>query len=240
MPGGIPYIIGNEAAERFSFYGMKAILSVFMIQYLHFMGASPAEPLTQAEVSARFHLFSGLVYLTPFLGALLADIVFGKYRVIIWLSLVYCLGHAFLAMMGTLGSPVLWLNLGLAMIILGSGGIKPCVSAHVGDQFGPNNQHLMSRVFNWFYWSINLGAAASMFLTPVLLNRYGPHWAFGVPGVLMAVATLFFWLGRRKFIHVPAGEREFVRELVSPDHLPHLGKLAVVYFIFVAMFWALF
>ncbi|MBC7980447.1 MAG: MFS transporter, partial [Armatimonadetes bacterium] len=190
MPPGIPHIIGNEAAERFSFYGMKAILAVFLTQYLHLMDGPFGTAMDEARSTEMVHLFNGAFYLTPVVGAILADALFGKYRIIIWLSLVYCAGHAALALMGKFGNSEGWMISGLILIALGAGGIKPCVSAHVGDQFGQRNARLLHRIFNWFYFSINLGAFASMLLTPWLLEWYGPHWAFGVPGVLMAIATL--------------------------------------------------
>jgi len=115
-----------------------------------------------------------------------------------------------LAFMGVGGVVQFWLLAGLGLIALGAGGIKPCVSAHVGDQFGRSNQHLLTKIFNIFYFSINAGAVVSNLLIPVILKWHGPHWAFGIPGVLMALATLFFWMGRRKFIHVPAKGREFI------------------------------
>lgn len=239
MPPGIPFIIGNEAAERFSFYGMKAILAVFMVHYLHLMDGKPGGGMNQAQATEYVHLFNGAVYLTPFFGALLADVLFGKYRTIMWLSLVYCGGHFALACMGKFDNSQWWMFAGLGLIALGSGGIKPCVSAHVGDQFGPGNAHLLSKIFNWFYFSINLGALVSMMLTPWLLEWYGPHWAFGVPGVLMAIATFVFWLGRKRFAHVPAGGGRFFKELSSKQGLGSMLKLLPLY-LFVAMFWALF
>lgn len=239
LPPGVPHIIGNEAAERFSFYGMKAVLAIFMVQYLHLMDGMGAAGMNEAEATERVHLFNGAVYLTPFLGALLADIFIGKYRTIIALSIVYCAGHAALACMGSFGNSPWWLMAGLGLIALGSGGIKPCVSAHVGDQFGARNAHLLPRIFNWFYFSINTGAFVSVMLTPWLLEWHGPHWAFGVPGVLMALATLVFWLGRDRFIHVPAGGKHFVREVFRGGGLKAMLKLLPLY-VFVAMFWALF
>jgi len=239
LPPGVPHIIGNEAAERFSFYGMKAVLAVFMVQYLHLMDGIGTSGMSEAQATERVHLFNGAVYLTPLLGALLADVLIGKYRTIIALSLVYCAGHAALACMGFFGASPWWLMAGLGLIALGSGGIKPCVSAHVGDQFGVRNAHLLPRIFNWFYFSINIGAFLSMVLTPWLLEWYGPHWAFGVPGVLMALATLVFWLGRNRYIHVPAGGKRFLREAFSRDGLKVMLKLLPLY-LFVAMFWALF
>jgi POT family proton-dependent oligopeptide transporter len=239
MPPGIPYIIGNEAAERFSFYGMRTILTVFMVNYLWLMGAIPGTQMSNAAATERFHSFVALTYLTPVFGAILADVFFGKFRVIVGLSIVYCLGHATLAMMGVIGQAETWLIAGLWLISLGSGGIKPCVSAHVGDQFGKANRHLISRMFDWFYWTINLGAFVSTLLTPWLLEWYGPHLAFGVPGVLMALATLVFWMGRWKFIHIPAGGWSFFREMFSPGGIKALGKLSGIYF-FIAIFWALY
>lgn len=234
MPGGVPYIVGNEAAERFSFYGMKAILVVFMTQYLAGPGGA-SDLLSGPQALSRYHLFSSAVYFTPLLGALLSDVLLGKYRTIMLLSLVYCLGHLALALDATR----LGLALGLGLIAVGAGGIKPCVSAHVGDQFGAGNTGLLTKAFGWFYFAINAGSFVSTLLTPWLLARYGPAWAFGVPGVLMALATVIFWLGRRKFVHVPAGGRRFLREALSREGLAAMGRLAVLY-AFVAVFWSLY
>jgi proton-dependent oligopeptide transporter, POT family len=239
MPPGVPHIIGNEAAERFSFYGMKAVLAVFMTQYLHLMDGTIGTPMNEAQATEYVHLFNTAVYLTPFLGAFLADIFLGKYRTIIWLSMVYCLGHLTLAFMGIFGASPWWLMTGLALIGLGSGGIKPCVSAHVGDQFGARNAHLIPKIFNGFYFSVNLGAFVSMLLTPWLLEWYGPHLAFGVPGILMAIATLMFWMGRKRFIHVPPAGLKFFKEVFSRAGISALLKLLPLY-LFVAIFWALF
>ena len=180
---------------------MKAALAIFLANYLDVLGG---ESMSEAKATAYVSFFTFAVYLTPVIGALIADIFFGKYRTIITLSIVYCLGHLCLAFMGINGSVQLWLLAGLGMIAIGAGGIKPCVSAHVGDQFGKNNQHLITKTFNLFYFSINFGAVISNLAIPWLLKWYGPHIAFGIPGVLMALATVFFWMGRKKFIHVPA------------------------------------
>ena len=242
LPGGIPYIIGNEAAERFSFYGMKAILVVFMTTYLFLMpGAVSNEAMPDSEAIEKYHLFTSAVYFTPILGALISDIFLGKYLTIMILSIVYCMGHGVLALMGLDEGidPGWMLFLGLGLIAFGSGGIKPCVSAHVGDQFGKTNAHLLSKVFSAFYFSINVGAFVSTLLTPWFLEWYGPHLAFGVPGVLMCIATFLFWCGRKKFVHVPAGGLQWFRETFSWKGVSAILKLGVIY-VFVAVFWALF
>ncbi|MDA1045108.1 MAG: POT family MFS transporter [Verrucomicrobia bacterium] len=241
MPKGIPYIIGNEAAERFSFYGMKTILFVFMTKTLMHVHGSPSDSnMSDAEATYYVHLFVWAVYFLTFFGAIISDVLLGKYRTIILLSIVYCAGHGVLAFMGVAGVPVHWLAAGLILIALGSGGIKPCVSAHVGDQFGKTNAHLLPRVFGWFYFSINMGAFISTLLTPWLLEWYGPHWAFGIPGVLMLIATIVFWMGRKVFIHVPPGGSEaFFGEAFSRKGLIVIGKISSI-FVFIILFWSLF
>ena len=238
MPPGIPYIVGNEAAERFSFYGMKAILFVYLTKYLAGY-TGQLDPMTTEDARFTVHLFVASAYFFPMLGALLSDCLLGKYRTIFWLSLVYCLGHLALAgLPGRIG-----LLSGLTLIAIGSGGIKPCVSAHVGDQFSPANQHLMQRVYSWFYFSINFGAFFSTLITPKLLQDFGPHWgphfAFGLPGVLMLLATFVFWLGRKKFVHIKPGGVGFIREAFGSDGLKALSSLIPIY-LFVSIFWALY
>lgn len=245
MPSGVPYIIGNELAERFSFYGMKAILTVFMTKHLLDAAGRPA-PMADEEAKAVYHLFTAGAYFFPMIGALISDVLWGKYKTILLISLMYCLGHGSLALMDLGRVTGSWgmrpfLFLGLALIAIGAGGIKPCVSAHVGDQFGPQNKGLLTQVFNWFYFAINLGAAASTFVTPILLVELGPWAAFGLPGVLMAVATFLFWMGRHKFIHVPpSGWEKFREETLSPDGLRAVRNLTPLFLVFVPLFWAIF
>ena len=100
MPSGIPYIVGNEAAERFSYYGMRTVLVVFMTT--HLMSSDGAlNPMGDEEATAWYHVFTSAVYFFPLAGAILADAFLGKYRTIIALSLVYCLGHLALAVNDT-------------------------------------------------------------------------------------------------------------------------------------------
>ncbi|MEY2543491.1 MAG: proton-dependent oligopeptide transporter, family [Verrucomicrobiota bacterium] len=265
MPPGVPYIIGNEAAERFSYYGMNSILTIFMTKYLlDKMGHLSVMPPAAAE--AWYHTFVSVLYLLPLVGAVLADAVFGKFKVVLWLSIVYCGGHAALAL---IGSPVAHtieprylLAIGLILIALGAGGIKPCVSTNVGDQFGETNKQLLTRVFNWFYFSINAGSFISTLLIPWLLEPYAasesfkasspslaaflesprlhsPDIAFGLPGVFMMIATIFFWAGRKKFVHIPpVGMKKYVAEIFNKETLKIIGNVLIPV-PFIAVFWAL-
>jgi POT family proton-dependent oligopeptide transporter len=234
LPSGIPYIIGNEAAERFSYYGMRAILVVFMTQYL-MNSSGQLDVMSENEAQGYFHLFVSVVYFMPLFGALLADGLLGKYRTIIFLSLIYCLGHFALAIDNTR----MGLLIGQALIAMGAGGIKPCVSAHIGDQFCIANKHLMTKVYSWFYFAINFGAFTAMLIIPWLLVHYGAAVAFAVPGLLMLLATITFWSGRYRFVHIQPAGIKFVKEMFSQVGIKSLGKLASIY-AFIAVFWALF
>ena len=198
LPPQIPYIIGNEACERFSFYGMRNVLVQFLISsvILAYLPAAEREGMAK-EV---FHSFVIGVYFFPLLGGWLSDRFFGKYHTILWLSLLYCVGHACLA---SFEGNRIGFYTGLLLIALGSGGIKPLVSSFVGDQFTQANKHLAKIVYDAFYWTINFGSFFASLLTPIFLREYGPAIAFGIPGILMFIATIIFWMGRAKYVNTP-------------------------------------
>ncbi len=198
FPPQIKFIVGNEACERFSFYGMISILQLYIANRL---GAG------QDHATEIQHLFKSANYFMPLLGAWIADRYLGRYRSILYLSLFYCAGHAMMAV----GEGTYWgLYAGLGLIALGSGGIKPSVSAFVGDQFRPHQSHLVRKVYGWFYWSINFGSFFSFIIIPWVVGRdpatttvHGYSWAFGIPGIFMGLATLIFWLGTPNYDRVP-------------------------------------
>src|SRR5438874_1982661 len=173
MPPGVPYIVGNEAAERFSYYGMNSILTIFMTKYLlDKMGHLSVMSPTNAE--AWYHTFVSALYFLPIFGAILADAVFGKFWVVFWISIVYCLGHLTLAL---IGSPV----------------------AHAIE----------------------------------------PRYLLAIGLLLIAIATIIFWMGRNKFVHIPpVGLRTYAREIFNKE----TGKIILNILIpvpFIAIFWAL-
>jgi proton-dependent oligopeptide transporter, POT family len=198
LPGQIPYIIGNEACERFSFYGMRNILTTFLPGSALLLYAPDADRAGIAK--DVFHIFVIGVYFFPLLGGWLSDRFFGKYNTILWLSLVYVAGHACLA---AFEDNRAGFYTGLTLIAVGSGGIKPLASSFVGDQFTRHNKHLSKIVYDAFYWSINIGSLFASLLMPIFLRDYGPSVAFGIPGLLMLIATIVFWSGRKKYVRVP-------------------------------------
>jgi POT family proton-dependent oligopeptide transporter len=227
-PTGVPYIIGNEGCERFSFYGMKSILQVHLTALFVIAGIGD-ELASETHAQEMVHLFIAGVYAFPMIGAIVADRLWGKYNTILALSIVYCAGHAVLAV-GE--NSIMGMYIGLGLIAIGSGGIKPCVSAHVGDQFGKGNWPLVTKVFQAFYWIINFGSFFATLAIPYLNKNYGTGVAFGLPGILMALATIWFWMGRKKFVHIPArpGGRTGALDAVS-------GSLLFMGFIGLPMFF---
>jgi POT family proton-dependent oligopeptide transporter len=202
LPKQIAYIIGNEGCERFSFYGMRNILTPFLVNSALLFAAMEMVSQDERKAAAKevFHTFVLGVYFFPLLGGWLADRFLGKYRTILYLSLVYCAGQACLALSENNKTGFFT---GLFLIALGSGGIKPCVATFVGDQFDQSNKSLAKVVFDAFYWIINFGSFFASLLMPVTLDKFGPMVAFGIPGVLMAIATLIFWIGRQQYVLVP-------------------------------------
>ncbi len=191
FPKQIKYIIGNEACERFSYYGVLGILELYLKERMKMGDDGATEVL---------HLFGTAVYFMPLFGGWIADRWLGRYWTILSISLFYCLGHATMAFFGATRTG---LFCGLALLAIGSGGIKPCVSAFVGDQFAPNQDDALRKVYGWFYWAINLGAAFGFAVIPLIRRQAGYSWAFGVPGIFMGLATLVFWLGRKHYVRQP-------------------------------------
>jgi POT family proton-dependent oligopeptide transporter len=187
-----------------------------------------------ADATTFHSLFKSGAYFFPLIGAIVSDVFWGKFRTIMTFSLVYATGCAVVALVpgqvGLLG--------GLFLVAFGTGGIKPCVSTNVGDQFTSKNQHLIERAFSYFYLAINAGSSISIFFCPVLLKAYGPKLAFGTPAIAMFLATIFFWMGRKKFAVVPPAGKKWLQDVFSKEGLKTIGGLVIVY-LFVAVFWSL-
>ncbi|BAU54271.1 POT-type proton-dependent oligopeptide transporter [Mucilaginibacter gotjawali] len=223
FPKAVPFIIGNEAAERFSFYGMRSILTLFLVkQFFNPTGSAALSQQADAHANKLNHLFVMVAYALPFVGGMVADWFTGKYKLILYISMVYCLGHLLLSMFdASLGG----FEIGMLVVAIGAGGIKSCVSANVGDQFDATNQDLLSKVYGWFYFSINAGSMLSTIIIPTTYRLYGPKLAFGIPGILMALATLIFFMGRKRYVKVPPqGVNRNNLVFITFYALTHMGK----------------
>ncbi|CAN0290831.1 unnamed protein product [Lampetra fluviatilis] len=224
-PISIGFVVVNEFCERFSYYGMRAVLVIYFNYFLLW---------SENTSTAAYHAFISLCYFTPIIGAIIADSWLGKFKTIIYLSIVYAAGQIVTSVSAipTLSGPInasadsgegdaadkMAVNdptvhvaltiLGLVLIALGTGGIKPCVAAFGGDQFEEEQEKERSRFFSIFYLSINAGSLISTFVTPILrgtqcFNQDCFALAFGVPAVLMVVALVVFIGGSGMYKKVP-------------------------------------
>ncbi|KAJ9066653.1 hypothetical protein DSO57_1007458 [Entomophthora muscae] len=165
FPTAIYFIIPNEFCERFCYFGIKNLLNQYLKKVFGY---------TDHEAKSQVHLFSGFVYLFPLVGAAISDSFWGKYRTILYFSFVYMLGNVLLSIssingaVGVYGSyPYYAFIIPVLLIAIGSGGIKPCVATHGGDQFLPSQALLMDKFFSFFYASISVGTLLSQYVTPL-------------------------------------------------------------------------
>lgn len=204
-PKKVFFIIANEFCERFSYYGLRTVLVMYLTGVLKF---------TDSNSTITFHLFAMLCYVTPILGAILGDSILGKFKTIFYLSIVYFVGEFVL-----LVSSIFWNNgqlsvwstfAGLLLIGVGTGGIKPCVSALGGDQFLPHEEKWRQSFFSLFYAAINLGSLITVFVTPLLRTEFqcvGRQdcfpYAFGLPCALMFLSIVVFLLAKNQYHLAP-------------------------------------
>ena len=186
---------------------MKAILPIYLTAYLSY---------SEDRSTTIIHTFNFMAYFFTIFGGIMSDSWLGKFKTILYLSLVYCIGSCVLAgtsFPGLTGNPPsswgMWL--GLVLLSVGTGGIKPCVSSFGGDQFHPSQTKQIESYFSAFYWAINAGSVLSMFITPILrqdVHCFGQEscypLAFGLPAALMLIATLIFVGGVFSYKKLPA------------------------------------
>lgn len=229
-PVQVYFILGNEFCERFSYYGMHAILVIYLMSMLK---------MTKDDATAVYHAFNMLCYFSPIFGAIIADSFWGKYKTIFYVSLIYALGNivvSFTAVPSILNVVQLYgPSIGLILIALGTGGIKPCVSAFGGDQFDVGQEDKLQSFFSIFYFAINFGSLIATLLTPVLradVNCFGYDCyplAFGVPAILMILSLILFVAGSSLYKKVPP-EGNVVVEVSSAvgnaikNRLSHCGS----------------
>jgi POT family proton-dependent oligopeptide transporter len=228
-PRGFWFVFWGELAERASFYGMKALLVLYMIDKL---GYSNANSATVAS------LFTAACYILPIAGGYVADHWLGKFRTIIYFAIPYIMGHIIL---GTLTTEV-GLYIALALLAGGSGSIKPNISTLMGLMYQREGKsHLLSQAFSWFYMAINIGAASTTTSLPFIRDRFGYSAAFMAPTVLMAVSLVIFYLGKK---HYPQEDVRTVSRVVKTAEQRREERATLLrlsgLFALVVFFWSVF
>ncbi len=225
-PKGLYFLFFTEMWERFSYYGMKALLVYYMMRHLLF---------SQEQASHIYGLYTGFVYFTPFFGGLLADRVLGQRRTVIVGAVLMAIGH-FLMCLESMFFPA------LLFLILGNGAFKPNISTQVGALYAQGD-HRRDRAFSIFYLGINLGALFSPLVCGTLGEFYGWHYGFSAAGVGMLVGLTIYLAGQKHLApdylagrtsgHVP---RE---EALSRDNRNKILGL-VVLMLFAIIFWGVY
>ncbi|KAL7748401.1 hypothetical protein RI367_006093 [Sorochytrium milnesiophthora] len=201
FPKAVYFILPNELGERLCYYGISPLLNI----YLQVAGASPE------RAKVLVHAWKMATYFCPLLGAAISDSYLGKYKTIVYLSLVYLIGNIVITITSVphLRS-VTNISVGLYLMAVGTGGIKATVSAHGGDQFLKSQAGTLRKFFSFFYMSINIGSLISSYLTPELKDHvhcFGdPNCytaAFAVPTAIFAIALGVFVYGDRYYRIVP-------------------------------------
>ena len=207
-PKGLIFLASTEAWERFSFYGMRALLVLYMVQELLLPGhienvagmaatrsviESVTGPLsTQAFASQIFGLYAGLVYFTPLFGGLIADRWLGAKKTVMIGILLMTLGHFAMAFEVTV-------LIALTLLVLGSGCLKGNIAAQVGTLYPKDDEARRTRGFTIFSTGINIGAVIGPLVCGLLAQLYGWHIGFGAAGIFMIVAAIIYFAGMRHF-----------------------------------------
>lgn len=200
-PKGLGYLAFAEAWERFSFYGMQALLVLYMTKHLLLPGqiesVAGIEQLRaiyggidgQKFASAIFGTYAAAVYLTPILGGWLADRVLGKRRTVLFGAITMALGHFLMAFNVTF-------LLALLCLILGSGMFKGNIASQVGSLYKPEDLR-RADAFQIFYLAINAGVIASPLVVGTLGETVGWHWGFGAAGIGMLIGLAIYVAGQK-------------------------------------------
>ncbi|WP_051285460.1 peptide MFS transporter [Aequorivita capsosiphonis] len=190
-PAGLFILFFTEMWERFSYYGMRALLTVFLITEVSKEGWG----WTSEEALQLYAWYTGLVYLTPLLGGIIADKFTGFRKAILLGALIMTLGHASMAL--EMVSPTFF-YIGLVFMILGNGMFKPNISSMVGQLY-PDNSAKKDAGYTIFYMGINAGAFLGMLLCGYIGEKVGWHYGFGLAGIFMLFGMLQFYFGSKIF-----------------------------------------
>ncbi|MBJ7880781.1 peptide MFS transporter [Gelidibacter salicanalis] len=221
-PAGLFVLFFTEMWERFSYYGMRALLTIFLVSEL----LSGGWGWTNEEALKLYGLYTGLVYLTPLLGGFIADRFTGYRKAILIGAAIMTLGHASMALEGF--TPYFF-YLGLALMIMGNGMFKPNISSMVGQLY-PDTSTKKDAGYTIFYMGINAGAFLGMLLCGYIGEKIGWHYGFGLAGVFMFFGMLQFYFGQKIFgsvgTHATKAEKLATAEREKDDEVlaPHIVK----------------
>jgi len=207
-PTGIWVLCTTEMWERFAFYGMRAILVLYLVS-VSTSETCPGFGWNKADAYRLYGYYTSLVYLIPLFGGWIADRFLGQFRAVLLGGALMALGQFFLAAtefvrmgvgtdvtMSTDPTALLTFYTGLGLMILGNGFFKPCISVMVGQLYKPDEQNKRDAGFYYFYMGINIGAFFSPLVAGTIGEVFGYHLGFFVSGLGMVCGLITFWMFR--------------------------------------------
>ncbi len=244
-PRGLTFLFLTEMWERFSYYGMRALLVLYMVKYL-FLPEHAQNVIGYAQLKAGFEFlfgplgvqplasqvygfYTGLVYLTPVFGGMLADRVFGQRRMVIAGALLMALGHFMMAFESLM-------LFALLVLILGNGAFKPNISTQVGSLYPPGDPR-RDRAFSIFYVGVNLGAFFAPLVCGTLGSVYGWHYGFGAAGIGMLVGLGIYLYAAPMLPEEARAKRANASSPLTGSERRSVVALAIL-FLPVTLFWA--
>ncbi len=218
-PAGLFVLFFTEMWERFSFYGMRVLLVLFLTAPI--IGDNPGWEWPREHALALIGTYASLLYLTPILGGYIADKLIGYKKAIIIGCAVMTLGHACMAL------ETVWsLYVGLALLIIGTGFFKPNITSVISEMYR-GKESKKDGAYTIFYMGVNAGAFFGMMLCGYLAENYGWSWGFGLAGIFMFLGMLQFWLAGNLFGKIgdkPMKASE-INDIVDSEALEVEGKL---------------
>lgn len=230
-PAALFVLFGAEMWERFSYYGMRALLTLYMVKVLFAdMGAAAAD----GRALGIYGSYTSMVYLFPVVGGLIADQVFGFRKAVLFGGILMMAGHFALALEGMLFEGSLPLFFGsLSLIIVGNAYFKPNISSFLGTFYEPNDAR-KDGAFTIFYMGVNIGAFLATLTCGYVGEQISWHYGFGLAGIGMGLGLLVFWLlGPRLFGGKGLEpDQEAVRKPflgpISKNNLVYLGTFIII------------
>lgn len=236
-PVGLFVLFFTEMWERFSYYGMRALLVLFLVSE----ASKGGWEWTRPEALSLYGWYTGLVYLTPIVGGFIADRLTGYRKAVILGALIMTMGHASMAMEGLSAN---FFYLGLVLMMVGNGLFKPNISSMVGKLY-PAISDKKDAAYTIFYMGINSGAFLGILMCGYVGEKIGWHWGFGLAGIFMFFGMLQFYFGQKIFGVIGQKNDSAVKVVAGEETLPKkvVNERLIVIFvlsIFTIFFWMVF
>ncbi len=230
-PEGLVTLFFTELWERFSYYGMRAILVLYLVSETN--SSNPGLGWSSYEAIKLYGWYTALVYIACIPGGIIADKIISSQKAVLWGGGFLCIGHLSLAI-----ENINFFYSGLSLIILGVGLLKPSISSLVGSLYKKNDLR-RDQGFTIFYIGINIGAFLASLIVGFVGERYGWHYGFSLAGIGMVIGQIFFYSGRKKFKTINLKKKTIKSKKINKFEFDRIKLIVLASFILI-IFWASF